>query len=120
MRLVSAALHVQRKEAWQQWHLHSHASSSHMAMPSNQPVLSASACDISLAYASCKPRLAVLQVPVEKKRKDYAFQRQFNEKPSIIPGCPVQVPVYTLQVSLHALQFCLVPCIASQPNTYTA
>jgi hypothetical protein len=24
----------------------------------------------------------------EKKRKDYAFQRQFNEKPSIIPGCP--------------------------------
>ena len=25
---------------------------------------------------------------VEKKRKDYAFRRQFNEKPSIIPGCP--------------------------------
>ncbi len=24
----------------------------------------------------------------EKKRKDYAFWRQFNEKPSIIPGCP--------------------------------
>ena len=24
----------------------------------------------------------------EKKRKDYAFQRQFNEKPSIIPGRP--------------------------------
>ena len=22
-----------------------------------------------------------------KKRKDYAFWRQFNEKPSIIPGC---------------------------------
>ncbi len=22
----------------------------------------------------------------EKKRKDYAFRRQFNEKPSIIPG----------------------------------
>ncbi len=22
------------------------------------------------------------------KRKDYAFRRQFNEKPSIIPGCP--------------------------------
>jgi len=26
----------------------------------------------------------------EKKRKDYAFRRQFNEKPSIIPGCPAQ------------------------------
>ena len=25
----------------------------------------------------------------EKKRKDYIFRRQFNEKPSIIPGCPV-------------------------------
>jgi len=24
----------------------------------------------------------------EKKRKDYAFRRQCNEKPSITPGCP--------------------------------
>ena len=24
----------------------------------------------------------------KKKRKDYAFRRQFNEKPGIIPGCP--------------------------------
>ena len=24
----------------------------------------------------------------EKKTKDYAFWRQFNEKPSIVPGCP--------------------------------
>ena len=24
----------------------------------------------------------------KKERKDYAFQRQFHEKPSIIPGCP--------------------------------
>lgn len=24
----------------------------------------------------------------EKKRKEYAFRRQFNEKPGIIPGCP--------------------------------
>ena len=24
----------------------------------------------------------------EKKRKDYTFRRQFNEKPSMIPGCP--------------------------------
>jgi len=24
-----------------------------------------------------------------KKRKDYAFRRQFIEKPSILPGCPV-------------------------------
>ena len=25
---------------------------------------------------------------VEKKRKDYAFRCQLNEKPSVIPGCP--------------------------------
>ena len=25
----------------------------------------------------------------EKKRKEYTFWCQFNEKPSIIPGCPV-------------------------------
>ena len=25
---------------------------------------------------------------LEKKRKHYAFWHQFNEKPSIIPGCP--------------------------------
>ncbi len=25
---------------------------------------------------------------MEKKRKDYGFQRQFNEKPSIVLGCP--------------------------------
>ncbi len=24
----------------------------------------------------------------KKKRKDYAFQHQFSEKPSVIPGCP--------------------------------
>ena len=29
----------------------------------------------------------------EKKRQDYAFRRQFNEKPSMIPGCP-EPPIY--------------------------
>ncbi len=29
-----------------------------------------------------------LQQEAGKKRQDYAFWRQFNEKPSIIPGCP--------------------------------
>ncbi len=30
----------------------------------------------------------------KKKRKTYAFRRQFNEKPSIILGCP-GLPTYT-------------------------
>jgi len=34
------------------------------------------------------------EVHLEKKRKDYAFWRQFNEKPSIIPGCPGEVHSY--------------------------
>ncbi len=35
-------------------------------------------------------REAIQQVRKEKKKKkkDYAFRHQFNEKPSIIPGCP--------------------------------
>jgi len=33
----------------------------------------------SLERAACR---------TEKKRNDYAFWRQFNEKPNIIPGCP--------------------------------
>jgi len=32
--------------------------------------------------------LLLLSYWKEKKRKDYAFWRQFNQKPSIIPGCP--------------------------------
>ncbi len=48
-------------------------------------------CDKSLAEASCKTKLAALQVQI----------------------C-------TLQLSLHALQFCDLPCIASRPNLYTA
>ena len=34
---------------------------------------------------------------MEKKRKDYAFRRQFDDKPSIIPGCP-----QGLSLMLHA------------------
>ena len=30
----------------------------------------------------------------KEKRKDYAFWRQFNEKPSIIPGCPEPHTLY--------------------------
>ena len=29
---------------------------------------------------------------LRKERKDYAFRRQFNEKPSITPGCPGKRP----------------------------
>ena len=34
-----------------------------------------------------------IRIRKEKKRKDYAFRRQFNEKPSIIPGCPVMIRI---------------------------
>jgi len=38
---------------------------------------------------------------LKKKRKDYAFWHQFNEKPSIIPGCPAFA---TLQNSSYPLK----------------
>ena len=34
------------------------------------------------------PVLTIHTVRVEKKKKDYAFRRQVNEKPGVIPGCP--------------------------------
>ncbi len=55
-------------------------------------------CICSLACAeclqSCLQAMPMLHIHntngthQEKKRKDYAFQRQFNERPSVIPGCP--------------------------------
>ena len=44
----------------------------------------------------------------EKKRKDYAFLRQFIEKPSIIPGCPVSVHVYWYDISASKAESALV------------
>ena len=42
----------------------------------------------------------------EKKRKDYAFRRQFNEKPSIILGCPGSIAKHPLTASLQLLSCC--------------
>ncbi len=44
----------------------------------------------------------------EKKRKDYAFPRQFIEKPSIIPGCPVSVHGYWYDLSAAEAESALV------------
>ena len=41
------------------------------------------------------------QMQQEKKRKDYAFRRQFNEKPSIMPGCPGPIAAMTAAVGKH-------------------
>jgi hypothetical protein len=41
----------------------------------------------------------------EKKRQDYAFRHQFDEKPSITPGCPGRgVPALCFSVHMYALQ----------------
>ena len=32
--------------------------------------------------------VVVMMIIITIERKDYAFRRQLNEKPSIIPGCP--------------------------------
>ena len=42
------------------------------------------------SHTPVKASLPVLgnELVQEHKRKDYAFRRQFNEKPSSIPGCP--------------------------------
>ncbi len=45
----------------------------------------------------------------KKKRKDFAFRRQFNEKPSIIPGCPGLFDTCAkleMQSSMHSFNTC--------------
>jgi len=47
----------------------------------------------------------------EKKRKDYTFRRQFNEKPSIVPGCPgAQVEVCHLHRKHCSNSACCLRC----------
>ena len=41
-----------------------------------------------LGLSPTKGLLRRAAVKKQKKRKVYAFRRQLNEKPSIIPGCP--------------------------------
>ena len=40
----------------------------------------------------------------KRERKEYAFRRQFNEKPSIIPGCPglAVFEASVFEAALHA------------------
>jgi len=40
-----------------------------------------------LSQQSVHGVLSITLIQKEKKRKDYTFRRQFNEKPSITPGC---------------------------------
>jgi len=51
---------------------------------------------------------SVNQSSAEKKRKDYAFRRQFNEKPNIILGCPDQSSAL-LQARLSLKLVCSYP-----------
>ncbi len=42
-------------------------------------------------YSTLSMRCAAYEHPLdekEKEKKDYAFRRQFNKKPNVIPGCP--------------------------------
>ena len=70
-------------------------------------------CTLSLpAVNKCFRTCKSVTHKKNRKRKDYAFQRSFNEKPSI-PGCPGQ-PL----TSLTVLQVCMHTCaelIASVP-----
>jgi len=44
--------------------------------------------DLERVYYPCMLQIFQVRAVYLKKRKDYTFRRQFNEKPSIIPGCP--------------------------------
>ncbi len=46
---------------------------------------------LGLPSASCLPCNPPVDLKKKRKRKDNIFRCQFNEKPSIIPGCPGQL-----------------------------
>ena len=59
--------------------------------PESSTTPSLESSQLSQCSPSCHDGIILYQKPLqniekEKKRKDYAFRRQFNEKPSIIPG----------------------------------
>jgi triosephosphate isomerase len=43
---------------------------------------------IGTGKVASKEQVNVANSQKERKRKDYTFRRQCNEKPSVIPGCP--------------------------------
>ena len=67
----------------------------------------------------CNPALqSATGGPLEKKRKDYAFRRQFNKKPSVIAGCPgVGRLLVLLNTAVSFLSGCE-PVTASQHSFY--
>ncbi len=48
----------------------------------------------------------------EKKRKDYAFQRQSNEKPSITPGCPEGMSLTAISLTGCVPHSHVFPCVS--------
>ena len=61
-----------------------------MTMQATHVVLG-SGCELHCLGRWCGAEVALEKKRKEKKRKDYAFRCQFNEKPSTMPGCPDEV-----------------------------
>ena len=109
--------HVQCKEAVAS--ALTQASNSHMPEPRKQHIPCASVCDISLAEGSWHPKMfdRICQRHISRATVCDMSLAEASCKPKL---AALRVPVCTLQVSLHALRFCIVPCIASRPNSYMA
>ena len=95
------------------------ASSSHMPKPRKQHIPCASVCDMSLADSSWRPELfdCICERHISGAALCDMSLAEASRKPKL---AALRIPVCTLQISLHALQFCIVPCIASRPNSYMA
>ena len=72
---------------------------------------------VSCLVSSRIPLQHVNMYTLHINRKDYAFQRQFDEKPSIIPGCPVHitychVTTFLICVQMYTHSAVLPSCLA--------
>ena len=80
------------------------ASRFHSDLPQFPPLCWLLLALIRHPHKSQPPAPAASSCAIRKKRKDYTFWRQFNEKPSIIPGCPGIGYKIHIQTTLSAHQ----------------
>ena len=73
-------------------------------------VLPLLAAALLLCYSYLHTELPATASCHEKKRKDYTFQRQFNEKTTVVSGCPTVQPGCA-GASCHAT--CIFCCVAT-------
>ena len=87
------ALHHWNQQEWGQTHTRKTTAAS----------LTSELCSPALWQVGTKEKKRKEKEKEKEKRKNYAFRRQFNEKPSMIPGCPAAQNIWWLYTAHLAI-----------------